>query len=74
MNFNKAVNSRLKGRTQVWLASEIGVSKQHLNALLKGKKRWDLVKMRDIANALGVRLSTLIKEAEKADKEGNNGC
>jgi DNA-binding phage protein len=69
LDFNKAVKGRLKGRTQVWLADEIGLSKQHLNGLLKAKKRWELVKMCEVANALGIRLSTLIKEAEQADKE-----
>lgn len=64
MDLKSAIEKRLDGRSQAWLAGKTGMTKQYLNMLINDKKSWNLTKMLLVANALNVPLWRLIKEAE----------
>lgn len=52
------------GVTQIELASQIGVSRSFVMEYESGKRRLDLIQLRDLRRALDVRLSSLAGELE----------
>lgn len=61
MNTGKAVRKALidKEKTQAWLASELGVTRQMINAIC-GKSSAQTSTLESIANALGITFDELM--------------
>ncbi len=66
MNLVKAIDKRLASmeRNKLWLCRKSGVSKGALYTFMKGHSELKVSSLELIAGALGVKLSTLIEEAE----------
>ena len=66
MNLTTAIKIYLakRGKSQNWLADQIGVTKSGLSHYMAGNRPWKLSEMIAIANVFGIKLSTLIQAAE----------
>ena len=67
MNIAKAVKNRLTNmkRSTLWLANRSGVAKSPVYSFMKGDSELTLSNLETLATkGLGIKLSTLIKEAE----------
>lgn len=54
-----------RGKSQSWLANEMGVSKSYINRLAKGRIRPGLRQVEKIAEVLGYTISELIALGEE---------
>jgi transcriptional regulator with XRE-family HTH domain len=56
------------GLSQEGFADKVGIHRTYMGAVERGERNLTLLNLVRIANALGIRLSDLIAEAEKAMK------
>lgn len=50
-----------KRKSQSWLANQCGVTKSHINQIIKGKANPSLKLITNISNSLGVEISEIIE-------------
>ena len=69
MDIVKAIQTRLDKdeRNKLWLVRRSGVGKTALYEFMQGNSSLTITNLRAVASGFGIKLSTLIKEAEYHD-------